>query len=346
MNLSEQERTQVIRTWLDEGSTELSPRVHDAVLREFPRRNQDGAFGSSRMRMTALAAVVAAASAVVVIVLLAGPRLLPDVVPGGVPPTHAPPTAALRPTPELIDRSYRDAGYIGLPPPGALPSDASRTALVETFLHPGGPPYRGAILLYADGRLIWNEYYHAGFSRSTGWLEQRLTLEGVEAVRALATRGPDGPGGEVIRRLDPVQLRDRLPDSAWADVTVRPYVPSDFAACLVVENWEDPFEASSRSLPEKLALLPAPAATLLRDRERAPSDSYDSSSDCLGMTTAEARRLDAALREAGLEQDESRNRYLLEYHVVIDSADPDGWRLGVWFEPILPDGTITCSSCG
>ena len=32
-------------------------------------------------------------------------------------------------------------------------------------------------------------------------------------------------------------------------------------------------------------------------------------------------------------------RYLLEYHIVLDSAAPDAWRLGVWFEPILPDGT-------
>ena len=68
--------------------------------------------------------------------------------------------------------------------------------------------------------------------------------------------------------------------------------------------------------------------------------------DCLGMTTAEARLLDAALSDAGLEQDEWRNKYLLEYHVVLDSAAPDAWRLGVWFEPILPDGTIGCTSCG
>ena len=159
-------------------------------------------------------------------------------------------------------------------------------------------------------------------------------------------RGPDGPDGPSPRRIDPLQLPHGLPASAWADDAIRPYVPSGYAACLIHENWEDPFQESTLTLPEKLAMLPAAAADILRDREAVPTDDYGPSDDCLGMTTADARLLDAALRNAELEQDEGRNGSLLEYHIVLDSAAPDAWRLGVWFEPILPDGTITCSSCG
>jgi hypothetical protein len=31
---------------------------------------------------------------------------------------------------------------------------------------------------------------------------------------------------------------------------------------------------------------------------------------------------------------------------VLDRLEAGIWWLEVWFEPILPDGTITCSSCG
>ena len=40
MNRSEAERARAIRAWLDEGSTELSPRVLDGVLRELPRQHR------------------------------------------------------------------------------------------------------------------------------------------------------------------------------------------------------------------------------------------------------------------------------------------------------------------
>lgn len=345
MNLSEQERTRIVRTWLNEGSSELSPRVHDAVLREFPRRRQDGAFGSWRMRMTA-SATVAVAAAAVVVVLLAGPRLLPGMMPGGVAPTATPPTEAPTPTPELIDRSYRDVGYIGLPPPDAIPSDPSRTELVETFLHPGGPPYKGAIFLYADGRLIWNEYYGLGFARSTGWLEQRLTVDGIELVRELAIQGPDGG---MANRLDPVQLPDRLPASAWADETIRPYVPSRYGACLIANDGTGTVGSDlDVTLTEKLDVLPPEVAELLRNREPVPKagDAYGDLFDCLGLTTAQARQLDAALREAGFDQDEWRNEYLLEYHLDLDGDGPGTATIAIWFEPVFPDGTITCSNCG
>jgi hypothetical protein len=213
------------------------------------------------------------------------------------------------------------------------------------FFHPGGPPYRGAIFIYADGRLIWNEYYGGIFQRSTGWLEQRLTVDGIQLVRALATRGPDLPDGTSARRLDPVQLPDRLPASAWVDDTVRPYVPSGFAACLFVDD--DHNGAPRATLSEKLALLPPDIAALVRDATPVPSeDGYGPDAQCLGLDTESARELDAALRPSGFEQDGFRNRYLLEYHRDADGPGPGTTVISIWFEPILPDGTITCSSCG
>jgi hypothetical protein len=355
MNRSEQERTRIVRTWLDEGSTQLSPRVHDAVLREFPSITQDGASGSWRMRMTAYATVAVAAAAMVLAVL-AGPRLLPGTVPGGAAPTAMPsPTQESPPTPQPIDRSYRDVGFIGLPPLGAEPSGPDNAVLVENFWLPpqGGPleryPYRGQAFLYADGRLIWIEYFDSG---STGFLEQRLTSSGVELVQALAIQ----PFDDQPRKLDPARLPSLLPDGAWADERVRPYVPSGFAACLSVQDVDSAFggpgsnRAISESLSEVLPMLPIDVTDLLRDRRPITSThgygERGAPHDCRGMTVADARWLDAALREADLERDEWRNRYLLEYHVDLDGDGPEYWWLNIWFEPVLPDGTITCSSCG
>ena len=142
-----------------------------------------------------------------------------------------------------------------------------------------------------------------------------------------------------------------MPDRAWVDQAVRPYVPSGYAACLFVTNQEDPFIESDMTQQEMLAALPRAARDLLRDRPFVRSDAYggDSSggiSDCLGLDVADARRLDRALRAAGYEQEGWRNRYLLQDYAELDLPEAGTWWLEVWFEPILPDGTITCSSCG
>jgi hypothetical protein len=343
MTRSEQERTRIVRAWLDEGSTELSPHVREGVLYEFPTTPQDRPFGAPWSPRMSTFAKLALATVAVVLAFIAGTRFAPGGGPAG-PGSDVSASASVipRPTQRPTDDLIPDVGFIGLPPPGAAPSAPESGELVTSFMNPDFPPFKGMARLYADGRLIWfrygigNEPYD-----SSGYLEQRLTPEGVELVRMLAGEPVDGR----LRRLDPRILPDVLPENAWADITVRPYIPRGFAACLIVENWEDPFQELTLSLPEKLAMLPAAAADILRDRERVPSDSYDASSDCLGMTTAEARLLDAALSDAGLAQG-GRNSSLLEYHIVFDSAAPNAWRLGVWFEPILPDGTIGCTSCG
>jgi hypothetical protein len=76
-------------------------------------------------------------------------------------------------------------GLIGLAPQGATPSTPRRGELVLNLLfgHTMGDPGRFAVHMYADGRLIWARLGDAT-SNATGLLEQRLTPEGVELVRA------------------------------------------------------------------------------------------------------------------------------------------------------------------
>ena len=359
MTRADLDRTRIVRAWLAAGSEELSPRVLDNVLREFPVTNQDRPHWAPawpQFSSFAVGAGVGAAMAVALVVAMIGAGLLPGFRFGGTGAT-ATPTPAVRspiprstpapsPTPDTIDRSYRDVGIIGLAPLGLTPSDPTETELIETFWRPG-PPYLGAAFLYADGRLIWNEHFPGATSGSTGWLEQSLTDEGIELLRTLALRtNSDG-----LRLLKPEELPDLLPARAWVDRAVRPYVPSGYAARLKVTEQENPFIESDMTPQEMLAALPRAAGDLLRDRPFVRSDAYgaDSSggvSDFLGLDVADARRLERALRAAGYEQDDWRNRYLLQYYTVLDRPEAGTWWLEVWFEPILPDGTITCSSCG
>lgn len=329
-----------------DGPEELSPRVLETVLRDFPTTSQDRPFWAPRLQVAPFAAGIAIGAATVALVVgMVGAGLLGRINGGaGTTPTASPSSASAAPP---IDRSYRDVGYIGLPPRGATPSDQTPTGLVETFWLPrrGGPFYSGAAFLYADGRLIWNEYVPAQpLEGSTGWLEQRLTTEGIALVRALAAESTDGRP----RRLDPAELPGQLPDDAWLDRTVRPYIASEYAACLNVSDQENPFLDVSMTLPKMLSALPRPASDLLRGHPHVPYAEPNSPEplECLLLDLAAARRLDAALREAGAEQDESWNRYQLEYHVVLDRAEGETPWLQVLFEPVLPDGTITCSGCG
>jgi hypothetical protein len=346
MTRADLDRTSAVRAWLAAGTDDLSPRVLENVLREFPATNQDRPHWAAswpQFSSFAAGAAVGAAVAVALVIAMIGSGLFAGYQRGGIGATPTPTPDAPTPTPSAIDYSYRNVGFIGLAPPGTTPSDPTETELIETFLRPG-PPYKGAAFLYEDGRLIWNEYFGEANGSSTGWLEQSLTDEGIELFRALALDTLfDGH-----RVLKPEELPGILPDGAWVDQSVRPYIPSGYAACLFVTEQEDPFIESDMTLQEMLAALPPAAEDLLRDRPRVldSSQSYGADPGCLGLDVADARRLERALRAAGYEQDEWRNRYQLQDYAVLDRLEAGTWWLEVWFEPILPDGTITCSSCG
>ena len=231
-------------------------------------------------------------------------------------------------------------GLVGLPPLGATPTSSETSGLVDSYpVLGGGPPFRGMVRLFADGRMIWYMFFGSQNGNTTGYIEQRLTPEGVVLVR----------GQHNLLQKDPLHLDSWLPASAWADKQMRPYVPTTFAACLLQF---DPFgPIAERVYPQPgppverskiLALLPTAAADLLRDKEAVPP--VDDAADCLGLTVEEARLLDGALRAGGLEQDAKQNKYVLQYHR--DAPGPGTTRITVNFEPRFPDGSVGCSPCG
>ena len=269
--------------------------------------------------------------------------------------------------------------FIGLPPVEATPSaPESGELVIQYWIDPDG--IKGGFAggqgwVYADGRLIT--------LRNNGFLEQRLTPEGVELLRsAIVSTGRFDHHQPAPRLASPhsviqVRIGERLvraqwgcpgcpadfpkglgerivdaeswlPASAWKDRQIRAYVASRYA----ILHYAYP-QALERS--RVLSLLPAAAEDLLRDKDAVseywiPSPHYVSY-----LTTEEARALAQALDDAGLKRDKNSNRGELGYDFEIpgtsvDSPFPEGGRIRnkvvISFEPSLPHGEHVCSQCG
>jgi hypothetical protein len=163
-------------------------------------------------------------------------------------------------------------GIVGLPPVGATPSTPEKGKLVLsfTFGHSMGDPGRFTVLMYADGRMIWQrlgDYSRTDeYRNSTGWLERRLRPEGVELVRAevistgLVDHDLHLESGQGLN-FGGIEFRngDRLVHVTWgdiggpyADVTKEPTPEqasalvrldarlADPASWLPASAWEDP----------------------------------------------------------------------------------------------------------
>jgi hypothetical protein len=168
-------------------------------------------------------------------------------------------------------------------------------------------------------------------------VEQRLTPEGVELVRT--------------RHGNPLLLHESLPASAWEDKQFRKYVPVGYAACFFLHDPNQLGAAQTSSvvappIEQLLAELPTSAADLLRGRLTVPAvrGSSDAQYDCLALTTDDARRLDRALADAGVEG--GTDEYMLRYHLEYLGQDGTPLEMSIGFEPVFPDGTISCSACG
>jgi hypothetical protein len=129
---------------------------------------------------------------------------------------------------------FLDKGFIGLPPRGATPSNPESGELVVNFY--GRSPTLGGLLsrvwVYADGRMIWHregEVPQGANKHTSGFLEQRLTPDGVELLRsevlATALFGHD---------LTLISPRFRKHDAFWGRVQVRN------GNRLIRVDWEDP----------------------------------------------------------------------------------------------------------
>ncbi|HEY6566282.1 MAG TPA: hypothetical protein VI341_02085, partial [Actinomycetota bacterium] len=232
-----------------------------------------------------------------------------------------------------IVRSIRfRVGYLGIPPASATPSAAEGGELVLSFFGGAEGVPRSKVFVYADGRLIWQRdaALPGGPSMgTTGFLEQRLTPEGVELLRSevtssglfgdesdLAARGPlDATPGSALERLVP-RLTDPgswLPANAWDDREIRAYVPSRYEIC-----YRGPAQLSAQILSRP----PIGRGLLLADPD-----------GCSGVGTAEARALFVDLKDADLKRSEPGNGPAHQLELGAGS-------FSIWFEPILPHGEI------
>jgi hypothetical protein len=232
-------------------------------------------------------------------------------------------------------------GFVGLPPEGAPPSRPRSGRLVLSYL---GRQFARwyQVWVYADGRLIWQREGHlpeGANELATGFLEQRLTPEGVDMLQA---RGSAEAAlfGFPWRPPYPASW---LPRRAWEQREIGAYVPSRYAVCY--QGLLRPIEPS-----RILRWLPAPAAERLRagiSHVRSVGGWLRGfGGACSDLTTEEARSVSEALEGEGVvRQDEFQWAYGLTYYYYLKAYGPSR-TVVLRFEPILPHGEVACSGCG
>jgi hypothetical protein len=273
----------------------------------------------------------------IVQVLSAAALTLPVAACGGGGAKSAGPVPTILPAAEQV-------GFIGLPPKGAEPSSPKRGELVASWWGTvAGDWGKSRFWVYGDGRLISlreADIPEGANPGSTGFLEQRLTPEGVELLRS-AVVGSDMP-------LIPRDVTSELPKRAWADRTLRAYVPSRFAVCY---DRGDEGALGHRQQPWELGrlwpLLPARAKDVLHGNEMDSARSKVANVYCWDLTTNEARTLAVVLDDAWFDRGQRSHDFQLSYESKRpDPMDPAREPVGLSFEPILPNGEWTCSPCG
>ena len=253
-------------------------------------------------------------------------------------------------------------GFIGLPPVGATPSTPEHSELVVSFW--GRSTTDDGLFrawVYADGRLVWTregDFPYGANENTTGFLEQRLTSDGVERIRSeivatglfaddhvlLSTRG-------VIWGFIRVREGDRLVRVDWSNPDIYPRdrgtaaTPEQASALeqldallthptswLPASAWEDQeigayvpsrfavcYEPAERGIdPSRILSVLPPSAEELLRAKNRIQD--DPNDSCTEVTVEEARALAETFDDAGLEQDD-RSSYS---------------RLGYVFEPPVP----------
>ena len=162
---------------------------------------------------------------------------------------------------------------------------------------------------------------------------------------------PTSEQERALRRLDELLLHPRtwLPASAWADTTIRPFVPARFAICYG-PNWRGTRSPKPIGPARILALLPRSAQDLLSTRDRrahpdAASGLWFGAPEiyCNVVTTAEAHILAEAFDRAGYVRNNPDEHWVLEF--LLDAPAPLN-RVGIVFEPIFPHGVWGCTDCG
>ena len=285
-----------------------------------------------------------------------------------------------------------DRGFIGLPPRGATPSAPESGELVASFI------YRSVTLneelrrvwVYADGRVIWyrgeENVALGGNPLEQGFLERRLTPEGVELVRSelLATGLFDDDRVIVVRGkgngffLGYAEARDgdRLVRVSWLnDYNMTPqtqdegttatvdqvnalrridYLAADLDAWLPASAWEarkTRAYVASRYVfcsDSDPTLLPETVQALLHGYEFVWKASLWIQQGCAVVPTDAARAIDRALAAAGLEAGDGPGKNTGRYRQVYRLPGVESSSLVgyVFFEPMLPHGEWVCTPCG
>ena len=270
-----------------------------------------------------------------------------------------------------------DKGIVGLPPVGATASTPESGVLEMYYWVRGGRVHdyaRTSNWVYADGRLI-----RLGVPPRRGFLEQRLTREGVKLLRSeILSAGGFGdaqppPGSTSLNEtFGPADIKVRkgdrlvplrwasdlkrlearltnpgswLPASAWKQPKIRAYVPSRFAVCaaaVVVSDLDKPRQGRVVQMrPARIvALLPAAAQNALRGRDW---NARGAGPGCFAVTTNEARALAKALDGAGPAF--ARKGGAIDLNYKFDAPGPSR-QVWISFNPFLPHGETTCSRCG
>ena len=216
---------------------------------------------------------------------------------------------------EQRSREYVDSrvGFVSLPPLGATssnPATPSEELMHAEWCEPAiqapdrcvneANPWPNEFWLYRDGRLIWSfqgDLPEGANPLFTGLLEQRLTPQGVEYVRtefAELEAGPSRPAASYDGLIERLRDPSDWPSGTWVDPKISAYIPSTYNVGFVREGGV-PLGA------EVLALLPAAAQDLLRDRTWGQNHSTNAFHWGTGsIPTDEIRTLVDILEDAGV----------------------------------------------
>jgi hypothetical protein len=358
----------------------LVPDERKSTARKPEPRDKDRRLRRRRLLVLAIAAVVVAIAGVSVVVT----RDDGDAEAG---PANRGTSSASRTAPDVVSTSTTIPREVRLPPTTA--GDASTTApllpegapstppvgeLVASIAHPSFED--GVYLLYADGRLItWARQAGVGQAGvGGGFVEQRLTPEGVERVRSefiasgqFAPNPPPGTvgdcsaGGVCVRgddgRLHRVFLTGQvsaaearlvsflrtldgsLPKTEWAAPRIRAYVASRFNVC--VGTYAD---LPDRAIPVQIDLatvwpaFPTGAAELFGSRE--PIGGPPGPAPCFEVTLDEARALaDVFLSSTGGGTHAYSGIVIRNAELATIQSDvSEGIVAFIQFQPLLPDG--------
>jgi hypothetical protein len=312
------------------------------------------------------------------------------------------PRPAIEPTPSPAPAS----APVVIPPPGVAPSTPETGEVVVSFyaedLGPSSHWERISIDLYADGRVIWSRcastlpndldhpYDYTGTDEgcvvpptadvsdglTTGWVQQRLTAQAVEALgtELLATGLFDGkwesvtPNGTDLLDWMSIDVRDgdrmRNVRVDYQDFGFNPPTPEQLTRLehmqeilLDLEGW---FPDSAWTDREPVPFVPSsysfwskrgPTNALLRDAASgleivkldpadlpAPADRLLTRADCDVVTLDEARAIVEGFEVAGIRRSTEMSNADIIAFLVLDGED----GAAVYFQPNMPDSPSSC----